>query len=732
MMRRAILALACRRNPKTSNGEQGDLTMTFRAGWYEVSFDARTHQKRCRYFKNPSVYVAECLLEPNGAQLLIWSDPQGLHGVGRSAIWLSGFKPLPVAAPGDWWDNPPSGPYQPDAAAPFNRSTRQPSARELSQRATLVNESLCGVDCIKEISVGIFFDGTNNNMVRDKPLNGHSNIVSLYDAHKKDRKDHFAYYIPGVGTPFPEIGENGEDPSGKTYSSGGEARIHFAMLQVFNAVCRASTQVDLLNQAEMKAVVTSAGADGLATWWRLSDSKMCAYFARLDARLLKAIEGRRPKIVRVNVAIFGFSRGAAEARVFANWLQKATQSHIGHASLDIRFLGVMDTVASVFLADSSPVGSGLFDWVDGNLNISGVRQTEHFVAAHEIRMSFPLSTARAGQAYPPNTKERVYPGAHSDVGGGYSPGDQGKSTAGRSALLSQIPLNDIYFSALNAGVPLMRVSDMPAEIRRDFAIDPNVNAAFDDYARWTVFDDKADIAVSGPHTSNRLIDHMQLYWQWRASVSTDVAFKSLKSYTASSAQDRTDLWESELDWRVDVERARNSLKPKVVAAGRFGVTTVPGKPTPIQRQLLAAFDRSKNVPAGAARLFDQYVHDSHAGFWLLGPQTLADRRTYIRLIKEKKAKHDEYIERANQTKNPGRRNNFINFARGYELNNFERRVLHADTKVSDSVPIMSDNEASDMRDTAGRLTEGALSVLGTNTRREPHGHGRHRRVFDVS
>ena len=123
--------------------------MTFRAGWYEVSFDARTHQKRCRYFKNPSVYVAECLLEPNGAQLLIWFDPQGLHGVGRSAIWLSGFKPLPVAAPGDWWDNPPGGPYQPDAAAPFTRSTRQPSARELSQRATLVNESLCGFESAK-------------------------------------------------------------------------------------------------------------------------------------------------------------------------------------------------------------------------------------------------------------------------------------------------------------------------------------------------------------------------------------------------------------------------------------------------------------------------------------------------------------------------------------------------------------------------------------------------------
>lgn len=706
--------------------------MTFRAGWYEVSFDARTRQKRCRYFTIPSVYVAECLLEPNGAQILIWADPQGLHGVGRAALWLASFKPMPMAAAGDWWDQPPGGRYHPDAAAAFTRSARLPSARELSQRATLSDPSLCGVDCIKEISVGIFFDGTNNNMVRDKPLNGHSNIVSLYDAHKKDRKDHFAYYIPGVGTPFPEIGEHGEDPSGKAYAAGGEARIHFAMLQVFNAACAASTQSDLLTQAEMKSVVTSTIGEGLATWWRLGDSKMRGYFAGLQARLLKAIEGRRPKIVRIKLAVFGFSRGAAEARVFANWIQQATQGHIGHASLEIRYLGLLDTVASVFLADSSPVGSGLFDWADGNLNISGVRHAEHFVAAHEIRMSFPLSTARAGKVYPPNTKERVYPGAHSDVGGGYSPGDQGKSTSGRSALLSQIPLNDLHFSALNADVALMKLSEMPAQVKRDFAIDPSLNVAFDDYARWTQFDDKADMAKSGPHTRNRLMDHTHLYWQWRASVSSDGAFKSLKSYAASSPQDKVDLWESELDWRTDVDRARASLKPKVVVEGRGKPTTAPGQPTPVQSQLLAAVGKAKAVPAGAARLFDEYVHDSHAGFWLLGPQTQADRRTYIRLIKEKKAKHDEYLERAKQTLNPGRRNNFLNAARAYELNSFERRVLQADAKVPDAMPILTDADAAAMRDREGVVTESALWVLGTNTRREPHGHGRYRRVFDVS
>jgi hypothetical protein len=54
--------------------------------------------------------------------------------------------------------------------------------------------------CSKDISIGIFFDGTNNNLERDRPLKGHSNIVVLFDTHKEDpEKGYFHYYIPGCG-----------------------------------------------------------------------------------------------------------------------------------------------------------------------------------------------------------------------------------------------------------------------------------------------------------------------------------------------------------------------------------------------------------------------------------------------------------------------------------------------------------------------------------------------------
>ncbi|MFY0583563.1 hypothetical protein ACN28S_63020 [Cystobacter fuscus] len=45
------------------------------------------------------------------------------------------------------------------------------------------------------------------------------------------------------------------------------------------------------------------------------------------------------------------------------------------------------------------------------------------IAAHEIRNSFPVDSVLQGNSYPKNCREMVYPGAHSDVGGGYRRGE---------------------------------------------------------------------------------------------------------------------------------------------------------------------------------------------------------------------------------------------------------------------------------------------------------------------
>ncbi|CAJ0894464.1 hypothetical protein R76727_04527 [Ralstonia mannitolilytica] len=96
------------------------------------------------------------------------------------------------------------------------------------------------------------------------PSRSHSNVVVLFNAHRNDQSEHFRYYMPGVGTAFKEIGEPEETDAGKAYAAGGEARIHWGMLQVLNAVCRASiganaasTDAGLLTTAQMKRLVTT-------------------------------------------------------------------------------------------------------------------------------------------------------------------------------------------------------------------------------------------------------------------------------------------------------------------------------------------------------------------------------------------------------------------------------------------------------------------------------------------
>lgn len=711
---------------------------TFRPGWYEVSFDATTRDRRCRYFKSPSAYTAECLLKSTGQQILLWHDPAGGDGPGKAEAWQPTYRPLETAPKDDWWDNPPGGKnYSPELPPSDSRAERTSTLSELCGRAGTADiEGKQSLGCSKEIHVGLFFDGTNNNMKRDMPTRSHSNVVVLFNAHHNDLTECFRYYMPGVGTEFSEIGEKAETDAGKAYAAGGEARIHWGMLQVLNAVCRASTgKEDLLEEEQMKHLVTST--NGLATWWRLSDDKMLSVFSDLQQQLLAKIKEARPRVTKVHLSVFGFSRGAAEARTCCQWIRKATKMKVGYAELNMRFLGIFDTVASVGLADSSPIGSGFMDWADGTMDIGAFEKVTHFVAAHEIRQSFPLSTARIGaKHYPQNTKEYIYPGAHSDIGGGYGPGSQGKAVGGRSELLSQISLSDMYFEACNAGVKLLRKDEMQDELADDFSVSPELDLAFTAYSDWTKLAEKQSVADGkGPLCENRMQHHTQLYWRWRAHVSDEAKFKAMFSYTHSDEQDRVDLWESELDWRKDVARAKEASQPRLVPWGRGGsadVVKAPPSATELQKQILIEVNAAEAVPASASEFFDKYVHDSHGGFWLLGPITAAQRTAFITDIKAKKAEHDRLLREADSSLNPGRADNLRRIALAYELNGFERRVLAKDAESPGTVPVMRDSDAADLRANAGTATSAAMWVLGTETRREPHGHGRYRRVFDRS
>ncbi|WP_260849096.1 DUF2235 domain-containing protein [Burkholderia thailandensis] len=116
--------------------------------------------------------------------------------------------------------------------------------------------------------------------------------------------------------------------------------------------------------------------------------------------------------------MFGFSRGAAEARTFSNWLVDALESDFSLCGVPVSydFLGIFDTVASVGIAQSA--AATLFDghggWARKELMAVPhyVRRCVHMVAAHEPRGSFPLDLIDCSLE---GREEIVYPGVHSDV-----------------------------------------------------------------------------------------------------------------------------------------------------------------------------------------------------------------------------------------------------------------------------------------------------------------------------
>lgn len=100
---------------------------------------------------------------------------------------------------------------------------------------------------------------------------------------------------------------------------------------------------------------------------------------------------------------------------------------------------------------------GQWDWASETLQVlpTCVKGIVHFIAAHEQRRNFPITRIKAGQG---KVTEVLYPGVHSNIGGGYQPGAQGRGIwngqAEMTMLLSQIPLAHMHRAASAAGAPL--------------------------------------------------------------------------------------------------------------------------------------------------------------------------------------------------------------------------------------------------------------------------------------
>ncbi|MEM6162729.1 DUF2235 domain-containing protein, partial [Erwinia sp. P6884] len=224
----------------------------------------------------------------------------------------------------------------------------------------------------------------------------------------------------------------------------------------------------------------------------------------------------------------------------------------------------------------------------------------HLVSSHEQRLCFPLDSIRRPDGkYPANSVEVVYPGMHSDLGGGYPPGDQGKANESENRsilLLSQIALHDMYASAFSSGAPLKVPKTalpqdisldtwrtMPFDLGDEFDIDTPLINRFNAWRKLTL-----GLSSSSDHIppeqaakydpprapvslEKALEDQMGWITAWRINRYAGGTYKTQRFYVDSAANgldkdsDPLVRKQSEKDWKEaqkKVDDARQDMKAK--------------------------------------------------------------------------------------------------------------------------------------------------------------------------
>ncbi|SAK54298.1 Hcp [Caballeronia glebae] len=451
--------------------------------------------------------------------------------------------------------------------------------------------------------LSFFFDGTGNNLEIDDPLGRLSNVAKLFNLASEDRAGRHASkrYISGVGTPFKfpkligytdKLADDKGGNLGLGLAVGGDVRIEYALAE-FSRILK----ID----------------------WSSASWKCMQY---------------------ISVAIFGFSRGATEARAFVRKLidKNCERTETGliwvapngeRVPLRINFMGLFDTVASV----GGP--SRHLGWASELAIPPEVERCVHYVAAHEVRAAFPLDSVRVDRTYPANCEEVVYPGVHSDVGGGYAPDEQG-----RSNMLARIPLRHMLADAVRAGVPLKLPSQMKEDVGADYALvdDEPVVHLYREYMAALPASEGGDVEA--------LIQvHRRVQFQWRSALERQpndfrvlgrlygkVSAAKCAAVPAATDADHPKCGDNQWDYEVPSDpseqaaqllREQRRLVQRVAflrhpvehrAGDRDWPPPEPRKRTAYEGLILSAWDDRAGSPAAVDGLLAEHVHDSVAHF----------------------------------------------------------------------------------------------------------------------
>lgn len=447
-------------------------------------------------------------------------------------------------------------------------------------------------DCSDVIHISVFFDGTGNNKDEDDVPRKWSNPARMWRAAEMAAprgEPIYPIYISGVGTPFNGSVNGAKDTTlvwlednveGMGAGGGGDRRMEFG--------------ADNVNARLRDVLIANAQRAG-GDLKKYADQSRSKSFSEVNDAL-----GKHRLIKMINLSVFGFSRGAALARAFANRVINQCKEgsdgliYQGHP-IRVNFLGIFDTVASFGV----PAQNVRYPWDERDLIVSKkVERCVHYVAGHELRFAFPVDLIRKEGKLDSRWEEKTYPGVHSDVGGGYEPGSQKISNN-----YARIPMRDMMREAVGYGVRMLDYERVKAVnfplFQERFECQPSTEAAYRSYmSSWG--------AHSGTIEEQAKRHRKLLYTAYGT-------MHRLGIDNAGDTQRKADWYKNigpkGMAWEVNKYRKAAALGKRVRWANPANTYAYWVKPAEWQLQ---AWDST--APKGVLDFVQAYVHDSKVDF----------------------------------------------------------------------------------------------------------------------
>lgn len=364
--------------------------------------------------------------------------------------------------------------------------------------------------------IGVFFDGTGNNrnnsdeiyykkinkdkvvftkIPKDKKLkngitipdddsywNPYSNVVLLHDLYKKNSYDEttrtftLKYYIQGIGT----LSGDDDDIKGSAFGEGPRGiigKVNNACVQIAKGLKTALGKSNQIGTLTFDVFGFSRGAAAARHFCNEILGEKNIKSAIEKGKIYrdnnhKIIAQGKDKIIGIDyfLGLLGENLKAEKAQ------SKIRQLHSEKNKVNIRFLGLFDTVVGQFIVKdhfgkkidsalvilpSTRILTGIGTYIETKLDVVKqkidnlpIGKIVHFIAEDEWRDNFALTKAGINK----NIFEVKLPGSHSDIGGGYA------------ALKQDMDILDYDFSAYEGYTIQNKVPDRLKTLR-NFYID---------------------------------------------------------------------------------------------------------------------------------------------------------------------------------------------------------------------------------------------------------------------